>query len=139
MKIRMGFVTNSSSSSFILGFKSKETVGEELLNDPVAEGHVEEIYRDCMKSGTDLKSILECVEWEEENLLDWDMGKNISWTEFEGLHNSNEYVKELNKKMAKFKEDAEGKTFFVDVSYEGEMEYSIAPYLQCCLRSYDHH
>lgn len=33
MKIRYGFVTNSSSSSFILNFKSKHQVMEELLKD----------------------------------------------------------------------------------------------------------
>lgn len=32
MKIRKGFVTNSSSSSFILGFKSKDTVKTDLVD-----------------------------------------------------------------------------------------------------------
>lgn len=32
MKVRKGFVTNSSSSSFILGFKSKDTVKTDLVN-----------------------------------------------------------------------------------------------------------
>lgn len=33
MKIRKGFVTNSSSSSFILNFKSNHTIKQELLDD----------------------------------------------------------------------------------------------------------
>lgn len=46
MKIRKGFVTNSSSSSFILGFKSEESIKEELQKENLEEEYFEEILRD---------------------------------------------------------------------------------------------
>ena len=42
MKIRKGFVTNSSSSSFILGFKSEESIKEELQKENLEEEYFEE-------------------------------------------------------------------------------------------------
>ena len=45
MKIRKGFVTNSSSSSFILGFTSEENIKKELEAENLKE-YFDEVLRD---------------------------------------------------------------------------------------------
>ena len=60
MKIRKGFVTNSSSSSFILGFKSEESIKEELQKENLEEEYFEEILRDVMEAAKlDREDVLE--------------------------------------------------------------------------------
>ena len=60
MKIRKGFVTNSSSSSFILGFKSEESIKEELQKENLEEEYFEEILRDVTEAAKlDREDVLE--------------------------------------------------------------------------------
>ena len=48
MKIRKGFVTNSSSSSFILGFTSEEDIKKELEAENLKE-YFDEVLEDVMR------------------------------------------------------------------------------------------
>ena len=49
MKIRKGFVTNSSSSSFILGFTSEENIKKELEAEDLKE-YFDEVLEDVMRA-----------------------------------------------------------------------------------------
>ena len=132
MKIRNGFVTNSSSSSFILGFQSKDSVTQEFLDDPAAKGHVEELLRECLNaSSMNWNNILDVVKYEECDQLEWDYY-------LDGV--PKEKCKEkLDEILKKFESDAIGKEYFVYLDCEGILEYDVVPYLNCCIRGYSHH
>lgn len=72
MKVRNDFVTNSSSSSFILGFTSKDKIEEELL-----EGTTSDLLKDVV-----LKDILETEQFDEkevENRIREEMKYTAIW------------------------------------------------------------
>lgn len=153
MKHRNGFVTNSSSSSFILGFKSKDTIAEELLNDNCEE-YFERILRDCnaadkMTLEEMLKEVEEDFEWPASCYLEWysPKAKSMNWVERSQWARSEEFEKlvteEVQRRMNMLKEKANGNNVFVSVSYsdhsDGELEHEIVPNLNCCLQRFNHH
>ena len=126
MKVRLGFVTNSSSSSFILGFSSKENMENELIGEGLEEEYLSRILKDCENEmGYNLDDILDLIYDEE------------SWY---GYRRVNEEV------LEKFKNLAQGKNYFVEVSYSDNdgtlssaLEHDIVPELTCCLKRFSHH
>ena len=153
MKIRKGFVTNSSSSSFILGFKSEESIREELQKENLEEKYFEEILRDVTEATRlNKKDILweyteeiRCyTRWEVENAL------GISYNERLGTRETEEFMKELNKvitnKVSNLEEAMEGCSVFVEIDYSDNdglkystLEHYIVPNMECCLAVIDHH
>ena len=156
MKIRTDYVTNSSSSSFILGFKSEDDIAK-VLADDYCGGYFETIYKDCkeaekMNMDEMLATAGEEMEWnvrfdieyesEISRKMSWD--KRHEWTktkEFEDM-----VEKEIHRRLDEIKSKAEKNSnqIFVDVSYadecgDGELEHDIVPYLDCCLRRFSHH
>lgn len=154
MKIRKGFVTNSSSSSFILGFTSEENIKKELeaedlkeyfdevlkdvtgvgtiklTKDEVLEGYAEEIYYDTL--------------WELEDRLDVPYDKKFEFRE------TKEFQEKLNKaitdRVSELEEDMQGYSVFVEINYSdndgfrySNLEHYVVPNMKCCLAAISHH
>ena len=152
MKIRKGFVTNSSSSSFILGFTSEENIKKELeaedlkeyfdevlkdvteaiklTKDEVLEGYAEEIYYDTL--------------WDLEHRL------NIPYDKKFEIRETKEFQEKLNKaitdEVSDLEREMQGYSVFVEINYSDNdglmystLEHHIAPNMYCCLAVIDHH
>ena len=123
MRVRKGFVTNSSSSSFILGFKDEDSIARTLAEDNVYD-YFSTIYQDCLDG-------------------------HVSYNEIRKLEktdkNKERYEKKLNECIDSLRKEAEGKSVFVEVEYEdhdcigSQLEHEIVPSLNCCLRRISHH
>lgn len=154
MKIRKGFVTNSSSSSFILGFTSEENIKKELeaedlkeyfdevlkdvtgvgtiklTKDEVLEGYAEEIYYDTL--------------WELEDRLDVPYDKKFEFRETKEFQEK--LIKAITDRVSELEEDMQGYSVFVEISYSdndgfrySNLEHYVVPNMKCCLAAISHH
>ena len=152
-KIRNGFVTNSSSSSFILGFKDKDSIAKTLADDNTC-GYFETIYQDCLEAEkmdieTMLNNCRESIYWEAFYDLKYELENRMNWDEIFEFTKTDEFKKlveeETDKRINELRKDAEGKSIFVEVEYEdhslsgSELEHDIVPYLDCCLEVFSNH
>ena len=153
MKIRKGFVTNSSSSSFILGFKSEESIKEELQKENLEEEYFEEILRDVTEAAKlDREDVLEGYSeeiyyqtlWEIEDSLYVPYSKKLE------IRKTEEFQEKLNKaivnRAAELEQSMEGLSVFVEIDYSdndgfrySNLEHYIAPNMNCCLAVISHH
>lgn len=152
MKIRKGFVTNSSSSSFILGFTSEENIKKELEAENLKE-YFDEVLRDVTRGIRLTKNeILEEYSeeiyydtlWKLENRLDVPYGKRFE------IRKTKEFQDELNRaivdRAAELEQSMEGLFVFVEIKYSdndgfrySNLEHYIAPNMKCCLAVISHH
>lgn len=156
MKIRTDFVTNSSSSSFILGFKNEDTIAKELVED----------YQG-VKFGDLYNDILNAAKMSEYEALDmyksmakWDVCYELkenyikktgcSYKEAYKYIDSEEGQKaikeELEKEINKFKTRISDKNVLVEVEYgdggygdDGILEHEVVPNLRCCMAVFSNH
>ena len=156
MKIRTDFVTNSSSSSFILAFNDEASIVEELLKDNTC-GQFERLLEDITASRhvKTKEEVLEYfrddiyypVKWEIEEKLERE--KNLSWRDISDWINKNKekfnkmVQKEIDKQVSELEEKLKNKNYIVMVEYsddcDSEMEHYIAPNLNCCIERISHH
>lgn len=152
MKIRKGFVTNSSSSSLILGFTSEENIKKELEAENLKE-YFDEVLRDVTRGIRLTKNeILEEYSeeiyydtlWKLENRLDVPYGKRFE------IRKTKEFQDELNRaitdRVSELEEDMKGYSVFVEIDYSdndgfrySNLEHYIAPNMNCCLAVISHH
>ena len=152
MKIRTDFVTNSSSSSFILAFKDKSTVLKELANgfDPdylqAFSRICEQIY--CSESYSKEEAVESFVDEEtcviRHAIARHQQGFGKSWREAWNYVESEEGKKqvesEISKRRKEFEKSLVGKDFIVEVEVD---DYYAPAYVvedcECCKAIFDHH
>lgn len=166
MKIRNGFVTNSSSSSFILAFKDANDVERNLESTyfdeyPIHRDELRsEIFGDCRKTYDEIVEIIEKDEC--YGVYDWDLihkYKKIikkenpeidDWNLYLAAEKDERYLAELNaiqkNALDKINSRLEGKTIFAYVEHgdggngeDGILEHEILPYLECTVKRFSHH
>ncbi len=157
MKIRSDFVTNSSSSSFILGFTSEDKIKDELLERSMSMLVENIVLNDVLEAEKFGKEKVEKIIREELSYIaryrvmdkyemqgyDFDFVHNYIKS-VEGKKEIDKYVQDIvDKTMKKIKED--NLSVFVEVEYSDDwtdeqiLERDIMPYLKSTVIDFSHH
>lgn len=166
MKIRSDFVTNSSSSSFILSFKDEDSIYNTLkeqfpegLNAGWSAGdfgYLHQLLREIEEADRlteeDIKEIVKnekwSVQWSIEEILE--KKKHMSYSEIREFLDTEKGQKMIsdacNEKVSKIMQKIGNDKVIVEVNHgdggegeDGMLEHEILPYLDCTAIRFSHH
>lgn len=155
MKIRTDYVTNSSSSSFIVGFKNEDSVEQALRNELYLGARFDTVLNDVKRNRITKEEALhefkDEMYWDARYILEHEYERKLGWHNFydwiEKPENKIEFDKAVNERLdvwfEEFKQKIEGLGYLALVEYDdhcnGDLEHEIMPMLDCTIQRFSHH
>lgn len=166
MKYRCDFVTNSSSSSFLLAFASKDDGTTQIANmdvyaeirdtllrdflgaDPISPEDIESRFHDEMCYSVD--HLVDCASdyWHDSQFkLDW-IASHLDAKPYDYYQSPERKAKIealANEEMKELKDEIAGRPYLVEIEYEdhtrvgADLEHEILPYQSFTVRRFSHH
>ena len=155
MKIRTDYVTNSSSSSFIVGFKDEGSVEQALRNELYLGARFETVLNDVRRNRISkeeaLREFKDEMYWDVKYVLKQEYERKLGWYNFyewiEKPENKAEFDSAVNERFniwfEEFKKKIKGLSYLAIVEYDdycdGDLEHEIMPKLDCTIQRFSHH